>query len=159
MTTTPEQRPEGALIETARRRQTPRLSARAAAELAGISEGRWRQIVKGYQATAGVRLPVRAPADTLARMAQAVGLTSWELRAVERTDAAEWLERILGAAPDSPPLQGETINEGDSVILRIEMPGVPEHLRETALRLAKEAAEQAARAVAEVAATPEHTSG
>src|SRR5690349_2364766 len=48
MTEVPAQRPEGALLERARERQEPRLSGRAAALAAGISEGRWRQIVNGY---------------------------------------------------------------------------------------------------------------
>ncbi|WP_313276990.1 hypothetical protein [Timonella senegalensis] len=51
-------------------------SIRHAAELANISEGRWRQIAKGYQQMAGgVRAPVNAPSETLARMAEAVKFT------------------------------------------------------------------------------------
>lgn len=65
--------------ESVRRIERARLakgvSVRRAAKVAGLSEGRWRQIAKGYQqVTKGVRAPVSAPVDTLARMALAVGL-------------------------------------------------------------------------------------
>ncbi|SKJ41228.1 Uncharacterised protein [Mycobacteroides abscessus subsp. massiliense] len=86
------QSPEGALIDACRERLRPKLSARRAAELSGISEGRWRQIIKGYQqVTSDVRAPVRAPAETLARMAWTVDASPEQLREVGRADAAEEL--------------------------------------------------------------------
>lgn len=52
------------------------LSARKAAEMADLSEARWRHIVSGAQpVTSGVWAPVRGPAETVARMARVVGLT------------------------------------------------------------------------------------
>jgi transcriptional regulator with XRE-family HTH domain len=55
------------------RRKERGLSIRSAAEESSISEGRWRQIAKGYQQmSGGVRAPVNAPPETLARMAAAV---------------------------------------------------------------------------------------
>lgn len=52
-------------------------SIRHAADLASISEGRWRQIVKGYQQMAGgIKAPVNAPAETLARMVAAVRINA-----------------------------------------------------------------------------------
>lgn len=62
--------PHGRLIEEAR----GSLSKRAAAQLAGISEGRWRQIVTGVQkAGGGVEIPVNPRPETLVAMAEAVG--------------------------------------------------------------------------------------
>ncbi|OMC00349.1 hypothetical protein A5733_04355 [Mycobacterium sp. NS-7484] len=84
--------PEAELIERLRAEIRPPLSARAAARAAGISEGRWRQIVKGYnKATSDVRVPVIAPAETLARMAKAVGAGPEQLSEVGREDAADEL--------------------------------------------------------------------
>ncbi|SPX87633.1 hypothetical protein [Mycobacteroides abscessus] len=88
--------PEAALIEGLRTAVRPPLSVRTAAQDAGISEGRWRQIAKGYnQATRDVRVPVRAPADTLARMARTVRATPDQLREAGREDAAIELEGLL----------------------------------------------------------------
>jgi hypothetical protein len=91
MSQRPEPPPWGALITAACRRG--QLSARAAARQAGISEGRWRQITSGYQVVSpGVYAPVRGPAATLARMAAVAGVTSAELRAAGRADAAQALD-------------------------------------------------------------------
>ncbi|MBY0440954.1 MAG: hypothetical protein K2Q25_02265 [Mycobacteriaceae bacterium] len=91
--------PEALLIEQLRTEIRPKLSIRAAAEAAGISDARWRQIAKGHnQASKDVRVPARAPADTLARMARVVGATPDQLRQVGRDDAAAELE-ALKAAP------------------------------------------------------------
>lgn len=90
----PDQLPEGALIADALKRS--RLSARKAAERAGMSEGRWRQIVKGYQTvSAGVTAPVRGPAETVARMAHVVGVTPEQLEEAGREDAAAELRALL----------------------------------------------------------------
>ncbi|MFF0395093.1 hypothetical protein ACFYSJ_04785 [Streptomyces sp. NPDC005248] len=81
------------------------MSARKAAGLAGLSDARWRQIVSGYQSVSGSYVAVRAPADTLARMAQVVGVTPAELRNAGREDAAAELEE-LGAPPAPRPAPG-----------------------------------------------------
>lgn len=99
--TPPEPPPEALLIERRRADVRPRLSVRAAAGQAGLSESRWRQIAKGYQAaTADLLVPVSAPADTLARMALAVGATSRDLEEAGRLDAARELS-MLTKAEDS----------------------------------------------------------
>ena len=104
VTEVPEQRPEGALIEQARESRTPRLSGRAAAAAAGISDGRWRQIVNGYQSAGqGLYIPVVAPPDTLARMARVVGVTPEELTDAGREDAAGELLK-LNRSPGSLPV-------------------------------------------------------
>jgi transcriptional regulator with XRE-family HTH domain len=85
-------------------KKTRGLSGRKAAEMAGMSEGRWRQIVNGYQVvSAGQYSPVVAPPDTLARMAHVVGVTPEQLEEVEREDAANelrWISRTM------PPERG-----------------------------------------------------
>jgi transcriptional regulator with XRE-family HTH domain len=102
----PDPPPEGALIEASRK--AAGVSAREAARRAGISEGWWRQIVKGYQTLSGGGAgPVRAPAETIARMAQAAGVTPEALEAQgHRPDAAVILAGILTArrppAPQDP---------------------------------------------------------
>ncbi|MFI5629133.1 hypothetical protein ACIA8E_07095 [Streptomyces sp. NPDC051664] len=104
---------EAALIAAALKKA--RMSARKAAGLAGLSDARWRQIVSGYQSVSGSYVAVRAPADTLARMAQVVGVTSNELRNAGREDAAAELEELGAppaprspAGPYAPPLDAVT---------------------------------------------------
>ena len=100
-----EQRPEpppwGELITKALRGSG--LSARKAAQLAGLSDGRWRQIVTGYQnVSTGVYAPVRGPAETLARMAKVVGVTPDQLAEAGRPDAAEELRVMTGSGQGTP---------------------------------------------------------
>lgn len=91
----PTQPAEAELIERLRQAVRPKLSVRKAAESAGISEGRWRQIAKGYnQVSKDTVVPSIAPADTLARMARVVGATPAQLREAGREDAATELETI-----------------------------------------------------------------
>lgn len=93
MTDRPEQLPEGRLIALAQKRA--RLSGREAARRAGMSEGHWRAIVSGSRSISkGNWVPVGAPADTLARMAEAVGATPEQLEAAGRADAAEELREL-----------------------------------------------------------------
>jgi hypothetical protein len=98
----PPQPPEGELIEGAARRM--KISIRAAAKRAGMSYGRWRQIVKGYQnVSPGEFAIVRAPAATVAKMAAVVGVTPEELgTAGKRADAAEELRQIQATTPPQP---------------------------------------------------------
>lgn len=67
-------------------------SIRKLAANAGISDGRWRQITKGWQTGhGGGRVPVRPPDETLARMAWVLGLSPDSLVEVLRFDAASLL--------------------------------------------------------------------
>lgn len=92
------------LIE--RRRLSRGVSVRRAAKRAELSEGRWRQIAKGYQQAArGVRVPVNAPVETLARMASAVELHSDELDVVGAHEVAA-LVREQAIAKLRHPLHG-----------------------------------------------------
>jgi hypothetical protein len=101
MTRPPEPPPEGVLIEQAR--TDARLSVREAARRAGISEGWWRQVVKGFQSlSGGAHGTVRnVPADTIARMAGATGRITPEQMAAEgqRPDAAEEMRRASVPPP------------------------------------------------------------
>lgn len=95
--TRPQAPHEAALLQAALKRS--RMSARSAASKAGISDARWRQIVSGYQSVSGSYIPVRAPAETLARMAQVVGVTAEELATAGRHDAAEALNDLEVLSP------------------------------------------------------------
>lgn len=89
----PAQRPEGRLIAAALKRT--RTSQRKAARAADISENRLRAIISGYQTvSAGITAPVTAPAETLARIARAVGVTAPELEDADRADAADELREL-----------------------------------------------------------------
>ncbi|QVJ03015.1 helix-turn-helix transcriptional regulator [Nocardiopsis eucommiae] len=128
MTEKPTPTPEGELIQSAIKRA--KLSARQAAERAGISEGRWRQIANGYQVVAkGTYIPVTGPAETVAAMAEVAGVTAVQLAEVGREDAAEELRAKRGSegsvpapagtwdgeivGPDGPLFEGETLRWRD----------------------------------------------
>jgi hypothetical protein len=96
---TVEQPPEMALIERMRE-APPKLAVSQAAKQAKIHESRWRQLAKGYQqVTSDTRVPTKAPAETLARMADAVGVSPAQLKEVGRADAAAALQELLRNPP------------------------------------------------------------
>jgi hypothetical protein len=91
---TPGQTPEGRLIEEAAK-ATGR-SIRALAANAGMSDTRWRQVIRGHQQGPGGRtIEARASATALARMAIAVKVDPEQLEEVGRGDAADEQRRIL----------------------------------------------------------------
>lgn len=91
----PKPTPEGKLIAQRREAIRPKLSQNRAAKAIGLSGNRWRHIEKGFQTVAaGIKAPVMGPADTLAKMAQLVGVTSDELIAAGRQDAADELAAL-----------------------------------------------------------------
>lgn len=112
----PEQRPEGRLLAEALKRS--KLSARKAAALAGMSDGRWGQIVRGYQTMGdAVYAPVRAPAETLARMAQVVGLTHEDFVGV-RDDV---VEQLLDLEVAERMKRSDVVNaDSEEIIRRIQ---------------------------------------
>lgn len=90
----PPQTPEGRLIEAAAKATGQ--SARSLAANAGMSDTRWRQIVRGHQpGPGGEPIPVKPPALTLARMAFVVNLVPEQLSEVGRDDAADLLVRLM----------------------------------------------------------------
>jgi len=84
MTTTRDLTPYGRIIEAAR----GKVSVRAAAKRAEISEGWWRQVVAGVQKAGGILIPVNPSDTTLVAMATAVGAD------------VEAVLRAAGYAPD-----------------------------------------------------------
>lgn len=101
--------PEALLIERLRQQLPDKQgSVSHLSRQAEISEGRWRQIVKGYQqANKETRVRVVAPAGTLARMAAAVSATPEDLEKAGREDAAVQLRKLQTrphepAQPSSP---------------------------------------------------------
>ncbi|MFE6551642.1 helix-turn-helix domain-containing protein [Streptomyces sp. NPDC057746] len=96
----PSMPPEAALIKAALKRQRIRIDDAAAK--AGISRSRWSQIVAGYQSVGGQQIPVRAPDETLARMALAVGVTADQLREAGREEAAAALDELSGPEVETP---------------------------------------------------------
>ncbi|MBH0778771.1 helix-turn-helix domain-containing protein [Nocardia bovistercoris] len=67
----------GRRIEEARTVQ--RLSKRAAAKAAGISETRWRHLESGVERIRGEDFPVQTTPDTIARVASALRMNQAEL--------------------------------------------------------------------------------
>jgi hypothetical protein len=106
MESRPEQPPEGKLIADAAERLD--LSIREAARRAGISYGRWRQIVTGYQnVSPGSYARVRAPAKTLARMARVVNVTAEQMATDgQRADAAALLREEVEPVPAATGVDG-----------------------------------------------------
>lgn len=103
----PDPPPEGAVIEAARRHAG--ISVREAARRAGISEGWWRQVARGYQTLSGGGFgPVRAPAETIARMARAAGATPGDLDGC-RPDAAAVLAQVTSARVASAAAPDEAV--------------------------------------------------
>lgn len=82
------QRPEGRLLERAMT-GPPKVSGRKLAKMGHMSEGRVRQIVNGYKTESGMTLPVVAPAETLSRLGDALGLLPSAFEEVGRKDVAE----------------------------------------------------------------------
>jgi transcriptional regulator with XRE-family HTH domain len=76
------------------RRASGNLSQRAAAKIAGISAVYWQKIESGTQAA--------APADTLAAMFTAAGVTPARLRAEGYPDMAAAIDELAGMAAPAP---------------------------------------------------------
>lgn len=102
--------PEAVLIALARKGSG--FTIADAAHAAGISVARWSQVENGYETRAGVTRPVRAKPETIARMANAVHVSSDRLAAEgDRPDAVPILREIeRGASPavtlSEPPATG-----------------------------------------------------
>jgi transcriptional regulator with XRE-family HTH domain len=93
MSAHPEPPQEADLVRQRREAAVPDLSRRQAAAKAGISPSQWSDVERGHKrAGTGVTVPVRATAETLARMARVVGASAADLAAVGREDAARQLQ-------------------------------------------------------------------
>lgn len=90
--------PEAAVIQRARKRHIPRLSQRAAAEKAGLSPTRWRDIESGWHwVRKGEAETSSIPPATTAVAAYAVGATPAELREAGCHEAASELQHLIDA--------------------------------------------------------------
>jgi transcriptional regulator with XRE-family HTH domain len=117
--TRPPARPEGALIRLAR--QAAGLSIPDAVRLSGVSKARWSTVESGSESRDGVTRPVNAKADTIARMARAVGINPDRLESEgQRADAALILREILRAEAEPP---ASPAAEDDGPLLDDEDPG------------------------------------
>jgi transcriptional regulator with XRE-family HTH domain len=86
------QPPEASLIRRTREAAVPPLSRRQASARAGISPSQWSDVERGSKrAGPGIVIPVQATAETLAKMAAAVGADADALTAAGRADAADRL--------------------------------------------------------------------
>lgn len=110
--------PEAELIRQRREAAVPGLSRRQAAARAAMSPSQWSDVERGdKRAGTGVTVPVRATAETLARMARVVGVTAEDLSKAGRADAGRQLQAFeeqrglrqrlaavagLGAVADQP---------------------------------------------------------
>ena len=95
MSAQPTAPPESDLIRQRRETAAPPLSRRQAAAKIGISPSQWSDIERGSKkAGQGTVVPIRATAETLARMAQAVEVSAAELANVGREDAADLLTQL-----------------------------------------------------------------
>jgi transcriptional regulator with XRE-family HTH domain len=93
MSTEPQPPADALLIRQRREAAAPPMSRRQAAVKAGISPSQWSDIERGSKmAGQGTVVPIRATAETLARMARVVGATANELTAAGRSDAADLLQ-------------------------------------------------------------------
>jgi transcriptional regulator with XRE-family HTH domain len=114
--------PEALLMRRRREALTPPMSRRQAAARAGISPSQWSDVERGSKkAGTGVIVPVQATARTLAKMAQAIGVTADELAAAGREDAARdmrdtadrtQLRQRLAAIPGLGTLAGDISGPG-----------------------------------------------
>lgn len=100
--------PLGALVEA--RREHLGLSKRQAARIAGISEGRWRQVVSGVQRAGGVAIPVNPRAETVAAMAHAVGVGVPEALAAAGLPA-ELAERLADVDPTLAEVEASNLSD------------------------------------------------
>jgi hypothetical protein len=103
----PPQPPEGKLIEDAAAHLD--ISIREAARRAGLSYGRWRQIVQGYQnGSQGSYAEVRGPVKTVARMATTVGITPEQMETEgQRPDVADFMRQEPGTRPPEIDFAGD----------------------------------------------------
>lgn len=98
--------PPEALLIARMRQKAPRISMSEAARRSGLSLTRWRQIENGFRPERGTRYREVGPAQTIAKMALAVGVTPAQLTEAGRADAAAELEVMITAAEDSGILNG-----------------------------------------------------
>jgi len=113
----PTQPPEGKLIsDTLKANQGV---VRQLAPRIGITEARWRQIVKGTMSVSGAVTDTRTKDSTLAKMAFVAGVDPEQLAEAGRPEAAKIMHTLASANP------GDTITfaDGTSDLVRLDSSG------------------------------------
>lgn len=113
---------DGDLIRQARLRMVPSMSIPRAAALTGDAPGNWGCVERGYQdlgGDRGRRTIMHPPAQTLARMSSAVGVTprQWEDRG--RGDVAAILRVIMEDRRRQCDAVSAALADADSAFLRV----------------------------------------
>jgi len=154
----PMQQQEGKLLQA--RLEADGRSIRQIAAQAGMSDARWRQIVKGSMSIPGGGVTqVIAPPATLARMATVLGITPDALREAGRDDAAESLELmnepVKQGGSIAPVSAGGADQDTDEIELILESTSISARqklvlIRKVLLLRAQADAEDAARRQAEM---------
>ncbi|MGC4886770.1 hypothetical protein [Micromonospora sp. DT227] len=133
LTEKPAPQPEGALIFRAMERRN--LTARAAANQVGMSEGRVRQLINGYQALGSQQFRVvKGKAIRVAQLAKLAGVTPEQLTDVGREDAAEVLRDLMSEDAATQVQQDQPVNEDELRAIR-DNDELPQHLRQWASTL------------------------
>lgn len=83
--------PLGELLETARLAKRPKLSQNAVAKAADTSATTYRRIIRGVSRFGGQDVPFEGADETVARIADVLGVTPEQLEQVGRPGAAEEL--------------------------------------------------------------------
>lgn len=101
-----------------------------------MSEAHWRQIISGYESLGGGQYrEVHAKPETLARIAQVIGITPDQLVKVGREDAARALEEITPEpAPEPEPAYTPPVDAVYAILASLP----PEAQAEVVARLARE---------------------
>lgn len=101
------------------------MSKREAARAAELSEGRWRQLVVGYQLNKGAKIAATAPDATVARMALAVGMKPADAERLGEPAISRLLREHLdttmaASAPPSSvmPMRGDLSTVPDEDLLQ-----------------------------------------
>lgn len=125
----------GSELAAARKRRG--LNVRQAAQRAGISEGRWRQLELGYQqVAAGVRVPANPKPTTVRAVADAVGL---DLRVAFARLGLPVPDDLVAQAEVEVDLGsvGRPTENAEEILFRLP-PGLSARQRETAKQLARQ---------------------
>ena len=125
----PQPTPWGELIRVAREAQTPRMSVKAAAELAGISPENWGHVERGYQAGRGRNRRVTGTPSTVAHMAYVVGLSPDRLVQAGNPAAAAILTEMVRSDTEAPSSAEGIDGYGDPTLDHLaRTPGLPEEV-------------------------------
>lgn len=135
----PEPTPEGMLIRRVRESLRPRLPVAEAARRAGISAETWGNVERGYRTPKKNQpIAVVATGQTLAHMANEVGLTPDDLKRLGRANADQAAEILVEMR--GPAYEVETVKLDRGRLLLTVDPELSEEDRELVRRQGEELA-------------------